>query len=378
MVPTCPWRKMHCKGQGGVNMNPNQVSRLVLRGFKSIRECDLELRELNILIGPNGAGKSNFIGFFRLIQQMLEGKLQIYVSKQGGPDALLHFGRKKTEKFIAELYFGNNGYKFVLEPTQDNRMMFAEENLWWNVSGDKSVGSGHFETNVESHKSGIKQFIIRAMKSWRVYHFHDTSESALVKQRHGINDNLYLRPDARNLAAFLYFLKDQHPSHYQRIIKIIRLVAPFFGDFLLRPQPNSNDQIELEWTEKGEDVPFKAHLLSDGTLRFICLATVLMQPEELQPETILIDEPELGLHPFAINLLASLLRSTSKKRQVIVSTQSTDLLNEFSSEDVIVADRTEGYTHLHRLDSNALKNWLNEYSLGELWQKNVLGGRPTR
>lgn len=359
-------------------MNPNQLSRIVLRGFKSIRECDLELKELNILIGPNGAGKSNFISFFRLIQQMLEGNLQLFVSKQGGPDALLHFGRKKTEQLSAELYFGNNGYKFALEPTQDNRMMFALESLWWNVSGDKSVGAGHFESNAESHKSAIKQYTIPAMKSWRVYHFHDTSESALVKQRHGINDNRYLRPDARNLAAFLYFLNDQYATHYHRIVKTVRLVAPFFGNFLLRPQPDSKDQIELEWTEKGEDVPFKAHLLSDGTLRFICLATVLMQPEELQPETILIDEPELGLHPFAINLLASLLRSTSKKRQVIVSTQSTDLLNEFSSEDVIVADRTEGFTHLHRLDSKALENWLNEYSLGELWQKNVLGGRPTR
>ena len=361
-------------------MNPNQLSRVVLCGFKSIRECDLELRELNILIGPNGAGKSNFIGFFQLIQQMLEGKLQLYVSKQGGPDALLHFGRKKTEQLSTELYFGNNGYKFVLEPTQDNRMMFAEENFWWDVSGDWFISSGHFETEVESTKgrTRIYNFTVPAIKSWRVYHFHDTSESALVKQRHGINDNLYLRPYARNLAAFLYLLKEQYPSHYTRIVKTIRLVAPFFGDFLLRPQPDSKDQIELEWTEKGEDVPFKAHLLSDGTLRFICLATVLLQPEELQPETILIDEPELGLHPFAINLLASLLRSASKKRQIIVSTQSTDLLNKFSPEDVIVADRTEGFTHLHRLDSDALKNWLNEYSLGELWHKNVLGGRPTR
>ncbi|MCD6009679.1 AAA family ATPase [Halomonas sp. IOP_31] len=361
-------------------MNPNQLSRIVLRGFKSIRECDLELRGLNVLIGPNGAGKSNFIGFFRLIQQMLEGNLQRFVSKQGGPDALLHFGRKKTEQVYAELYFGNNGYKFALEPTQDNRMMFAEENFWWNMKGDWTISSGHFETEVESQKrfTRIYDYTVPPMKSWRLYHFHDTSDSALVKQRHGINDNLYLRPDARNLAAFLYFLQDQHPSHYKRIVKTVRLVAPFFGDFLLRPQPDSKDQIELEWTEKGEDVPFKAHLLSDGTLRFICLTTVLMQPEELQPETILIDEPELGLHPFAINLLASLLRSTSKNKQVIVSTQSTDLLNEFSSEDVVVADRTEGYTHLHRLDPKALDAWLNEYSLGELWQKNVLGGRPTR
>ena len=361
-------------------MNQYQLSQIKLRGFKSIRECDVELKELNVLIGPNGAGKSNFIGFFRLIQQMLEGKLQLFVSKQGGPDALLHFGRKNTENLSAELYFGNNGYKIMLQPTLDNRMMFVEENFWWNLRGDWHIRSGHFESDVESQKSQtrIYKFTVPAMKSWRLYHFHDTSDSALVKQRHGINDNLYLRPDARNLAAFLSLLKDQYSLHYTRIVKTIRLVAPFFGDFLLRPQPDNKDQIELEWTEEGEDVPFKSHLLSDGTLRFICLATVLLQPEKFQPQTILIDEPELGLHPFAINLLASLMRSTSKARQIIVSTQSTDLLNEFSPDDVIVADRTEGVSHLHRLDSEALESWLNEYSLSELWQKNVLGGRPTR
>ena len=360
-------------------MNENQLSQIKLRGFKSIRECDLELEELNVLIGPNGAGKSNFINFFRLIQQMLEGNLQRYVSKQGGPDALLHFSRKNTENLSAELYFGLNGYKFILEPTQDNRMMFAQENFWWNAYGDWPISSGHFESEVESEKgrTQIYNYTVPVMKNWRVYHFHDTSESALVKQRHGINDNLYLRPDARNLAAFLSRVQLQHHTYYNRIVKTVRLVAPFFGDFILRPHPGREDQIELEWTEKGGDVPFKSHLLSDGTLRFICLATLLLQPKSLQPETILIDEPELGLHPFAIHLLASLLRSTSKKRQIIVSTQSTDFLNEFSSDDVIVADRTEGFTQLHRLDSKALASWLEEYSLGELWKKNILGGRPT-
>ncbi|WP_100550678.1 AAA family ATPase [Caedibacter taeniospiralis] len=359
-------------------MKCDQLSRIVLKGFKSIKQCDLELHELNVLIGPNGAGKSNFISFFKLLPQMLEGKLQLYVSKQGGPDAMLHFGRKVTERFSAELYFGNNGYKFMLEPTTDNRMMFASEDLWWNMRGDTSVGYGHFESQVESHKSLIKNYTLPVIKNWRAYHFHDTSDSALVKQPHGINDNAYLRPDARNLAAFLYHLKNHHLEYYQRIVKVVRLVAPFFGDFNLRPLPDAKDQIELEWVEKAQDIPFKASILSDGTLRFICLATVLLQPEEFKPCTILIDEPELGLHPYAIHLLAGLLRSASKTQQIIISTQSPDLLNEFEVEDVIVADRGEGVTNLHRLNRVELKAWLDEYTLGELWQKNILGGRPSK
>jgi predicted ATPase len=220
------------------------------------------------------------------------------------------------------------------------------------------------------------------MKSWQVYHFHDTSATAKVKQIQPINDNRYLRSDAQNLAAFLYLLQQQkrYSDRYQKIVKTIRLVAPFFGNFVLRPKVDNPDTIELEWTEQGSDIPFKAHHLSDGTLRFICLATVLLQPESFQPETILIDEPELGLHPYAIQVLAGLLRSASRSKQIIVSTQSVQLLNEFDPGDVIVSDRTDGSTMLHRLDAKQLDTWLEDYSLGELWQKNILGGRlpPSR
>lgn len=357
-----------------------QLSWILLRGYKSIHQCKLEMGSLNILIGANGAGKSNFIGFFKLIAQLLDQQLQRTVGRSGGPDAMLHYGRKTTPKMAAELYFGNNGYKFTLEPTTDNRMMFGHEALWWNLKGDWNPQSGHFETYVESQKGNgvIYNYVVPAMRNWRVYHFHDTSESARVKQIHGINDNNYLRENAANLAAFLYRLKQTHESYYQRIVKIIRLVAPFFGDFHLRPTPDNSDKIQLEWTEVHQDVPFKANELSDGTLRFICLATVLLQPEEFMPSAILIDEPELGLHPYAITVLGSLMKSASAQHQVIVSTQSVELVNEFEAEDLIVVDREQGASTFKRLDSDDLKEWLDEYSLGELWKKNLLGGRPGR
>jgi len=355
----------------------NQLSRIVLKGFKSIANCDLELSRVNILIGANGAGKSNFIGFFRMMGQLLEGNLQVFVSRQGGPDALLHFGRKTTEQLEFELYFGNNGYFATLEPTQNNRLMFTRESFWWNMSGEHEIGKGHFETEAfTGTRTRIDRYVLPAMQKWRVYHFHDTSDSAYIKQPQGINDNAYLRPDGRNLAAFLYLLRDSYPTSYQRIVKTIQLVAPFFGDFYLRPSPNNQEVIELEWFERGQDIPFKAHMLSDGTLRFICLATVFLQPEDFQPETILVDEPELGLHPYAITVLASLIRTTSK--QVIVSTQSVELLNEFEPSDVIVVDRKQGKSYLHRVNQQEMEAWLEDYSLGELWKKNILGGRPAR
>ena len=360
----------------GDSMNPKQISRIVIRGFKSIRECDLELGDLNVIIGANGAGKSNFISFFRMIQQMLEQKLQLFVTQQGGPDSILHFGRKTTRETSFKLFFGANVYSAVLHPTQDNRLTFEQEKLalpnqWQDASGH---AESHF--NVLAKTGGGLYSDFTVMRNWQVYHFHDTGETALVKQMHGLNVNDYLRPDGRNLAAFLYLLREKYNDHYQRIVKTIRLVAPFFDDFALRPNPNNENMIELEWRHKGEDVPFKAFMLSDGTLRFICLATVLLQPEKLQPETIIIDEPELGLHPFAVGIFAGMARSVSKNRQIILATQSPDLVNEFAPENIVVADRQDNATSFKRLDVAKLEGWLKEYSLGELWTKNLFGGGP--
>lgn len=358
----------------------NQLSRLVLKGYKSIASCDLPLGAVNVLIGANGAGKSNFIGFFKLIGRILDEQLQVYVGDVGGPDAVLHYGRKKTETLGAELYFGNNGYRFQLKATQDNRMMFAHEALWWNMKGEWHPAAGHFETRFKGGTGHdlIWSHTVPAMRSWRVYHFHDTSTSALVKQVHGVGDNEYLRDDARNLAAFLKRLKDHHTTHYQRIVKSIQLVAPFFGDFLFRPYAGKSDQIQLEWTEAGQDVPFKASALSDGTLRFMCLATVLLQPERFMPATLLIDEPELGLHPFAVTQLGAMMKSTAQRHQIIVSTQSVELVNEFDVEDLIVVDKKGEASDFSRPDPVALHEWLQDYSLGDLWKKNILGGRPQR
>ena len=254
--------------------------------------------------------------------------------------------------------------------------MFREEAF----CADKEIrNTGHFESIVGTNiTDGTEDSVCNAITNWRVYHFHDTSETAKVKQVSQINDNEYLRQDARNLAAFLLRLKQNHAAHYKKIVRTIQLVAPFFGNFHLRPTPHNAGQIELEWTEKGMDVPLKANALSDGTLRFICLATVLNQPEAFMPSTLLIDEPELGLHPYAITVLAALLKAGSENHQVIVSTQSVELVNEFEADDLVVVNRQKGETVFERTSEDKLKSWLEDYSLGEVWKKNLIGGRPSK
>ncbi len=367
------------------------IKKLTIEGFKSIRELrNFELRDLNVLIGANGAGKSNFIGFFRLLKELVEQRLQLALQiMEGGADACLYMGPKVTDQFAAQLYFGTGRYEFLLKPTVDNRFVFGDETAEFvesSIAHIQRFGSGHAEAKLKESKDepammgesyGAPHHVYKAISRWVVYHFHDTSNTAEVRRQRPLNDNEVLRANAENLAAFLYRIRETDPRGYRDIRDMVRLAAPFFDDFQLRPLPTNSNLIQLEWRQKDSDYPFLANQLSDGTLRFICLATALLQPQ--RPATILFDEPEIGLHPYALTLLGSLFKKTTGpggSNQIIISTQSAQLLNEFDPEDVIVVERHQGESTFRRLASADLSEWLEEYTLGELWQKNVLGGRP--
>ncbi|MFY9826902.1 MAG: AAA family ATPase [Thermoanaerobaculia bacterium] len=362
----------------------HRLDRIQIAGFKSIRDQTLDLRSLNVLIGANGAGKSNFIEVFRLLHEIVDQNLQLFVARSGGGDRLLHFGNKATVEMLFHLWFSKNAYRCRLVPAVGDALVFGEERIFFQLSGEDSLNaslgvhsdmrSGDRETMLLVEGEERNQSVVKAIQSWEVYHFQDTTFSARVKQTSDLDDNIMLRADAGNLAPFLYRLQETDPGTFRNISETVRLVAPFFGGFDLRPDRLNSDKIRLEWHEKGTDTYFDAHALSDGTLRFVSLATLLLQSEP--PTMILIDEPELGLHPYAIAVLADLLRAAADRTQVIVSTQSVTLVNQLSPEDVIVVDREGGESVFRRPSSADLENWLDGYSLGELWEKNVLGGRP--
>jgi predicted ATPase len=287
------------------------------------------------------------------------------------------------------LEFGANAYEFSLQPTADNRLIFGDERIQYvgtpGYSRDvnRSIGHGHSESKLKAQianntqNKAISEYIYDAVASWTLYHFHDTSGTAAMRRTCSVRDNQRLRPDAGNLAAFLHFLKEDNAQSYQLIVDTVKLAAPFFRDFKLRPKKQKDDEfVQIEWEQEGNDYPFHPSQLSDGTLRFIALATALLQPSP--PATVLIDEPELGLHPYAISMLADLIKSASDRTQVIISTQSPTLLDYFDPTEIIVVNRLEGGSTFQRLDSEALAGWMEEYSVGELWQKNVVQGGPTR
>ena len=367
-----------------MSLGPGQLSTVAISGFKSIKSCRLKLKNINVLIGSNGAGKSNFISAFTLLQSVIKKELQLY-TQQCGINSLFFNGRKETDEIYFEVYFGNNSYGFYLIPTDDNRIIFKKEFYGWDAGQEpvnSIVATAHSESRWEEGVSnGIDKYVRPILKKnmWRVYHFHDTSRTAKVKQEHSIANNRTLMFDATNLAAFLYRLKSHYSKSYNEIVETIRLIAPYFDDFLLEPQESNPELIVLKWHQKGCDDVFTASQFSDGTLRFICLTTLLLQPAELQPETIIVDEPELGLHPYAITMFAEMVKQVSAKKQIIISTQSVELLNEFDVDDVVVVNKdSDGSSTFSRLNEEELSIWLDDYSLGDLWQKNILGGRLSK
>ncbi|MCC8112971.1 MAG: AAA family ATPase [Bacteroidales bacterium] len=364
-----------------------KLARIEIKGFKSIGYepgVDLNLGDINLMLGANGAGKSNVLGFFNLLGQMMRGNLQKYVASHGGPNMLLHYGMKKTPEMTARLAFGNKdesqgdiSYFFSLSASQGSRLIIAKEGIGYNQEQKVIPLEGNFlelalSDNAKKEIYGIEDFL----KGLKAYQFNDSSMSGFLRQSSVVGSAQYLQKSGDNLASFLYFLKNSYPDSYKRIVEYVRMVVPRFKDFYLQPDGNL---VSLNWTDDSlNDYVLTAEQFSDGSIRFIALATLLLQPSQTMPPLLLIDEPELGLHPYAINVLSELIREASLKVQLLISTQSERLIDLFEPNDTVVVERDEltDSTATKRCDKSFLSDWLKEYTLSELWEKNVIGGRP--
>ena len=370
--------------------NTQRLNSIAIRGYRSIEDMHLELRPLNVLIGANGAGKSNLISFFKMMNEMMAGHLQRYVASTGHATSNLYFGPKVTSRIEADLEFRTTDgavdtYRLRLAHAARDSLIFVEESLTfqspeYDELKVKQLGEGHRETLIgdAAEQGDPTAGIFRELlQGCRVFHFHDTGPESRVRNSRYVGDSRWFLPDAGNLAPFLHRLHSENPGAYRRIVDTVRQVAPFFDDFALDPiGPGGNDVI-LNWRHREKsDLIFGPHQISDGTLRAICLFSLLMQPEDELPLLIVIDEPELGLHPYALSILASLCRSASAHVQILISTQSSTFVNHFDPEDIVVAEYDGRTSRFTRQNAEDLEAWLEEYSLGEIWEKNVIGGGP--
>lgn len=367
---------------------------LDLHGFKSIRSLpDFEFGDMTVLIGQNGAGKSNLLAFLRLLRWMVTppGELQINVARMGGAYAVLHYGARATPSLRARLAFviGQNEsatpaeYAFELTHAAGDTLVFSEE-FFTTATGGGGSRSGHREARIiqpprDLPPDAVAPFnrlgeeVAETLRGIGWYHFRDTSDTARIRQRWPVDDSLQLKEDGGNLAPFLHRLARERPAHYARITETLRQVIPQFADFVL---PSGDTTMLLQWRELESDVFFGPGQASDGMLRLMALVALLLQPAEDLPRVLVVDEPELGLHPSAIHLVAGLLLAASRHVQVLVATQSPALLDHFEPEQIVVVDRPGGESTFRRLDPIQLAAWLEDYTMAELWEKNVLGGKP--
>lgn len=367
------------------------LKQIRLRNWKSIADQSIDLKPLNVIIGANGSGKSNLISVFEMLNAMFahEPGFRNYVGQSGGADSILHFGKKKSPAAEMELTFdtdtGETKYLANWAAAAQDSLIFTDERAEFHGTNYtrpvvRHVGAGHSESQLEefaeSRNDKTCKTTLHLVRGCRLFHFHDTSANAPIRDASYIEANRFLYPDAGNLASMLYLFEKQHPTAFRRISSAAKQMIPAFHSFLLEPSRLNDKQILLKWFQAGADYEFGPHQVSDGSIRFLALATLFLQPPELMPLLIAIDEPELGLHPSALEVLAGMVKSAARHCQVILATQSSTLLDHFSADDVIVANTRNGASEFKRLSDAELESWLEEYSLGEVWEKNVVGGGP--
>lgn len=366
-----------------------KLRKVILKGFKSIafdQPLEMEFGNVTVLLGANGAGKSNIVSFFKMLSFMMTRKLQAFIAQSGTSQRFLHYGIKKTPTLSAEIRFENekgnyDTYRFSLAHAVPDRFIVNFEEIEYcnkeqNVSIHKAVLTSTFnETalNSESNKNDIK-FLWHLVSGCKVYQFSDSSISSPMRQAATVESAHYLQAEANNLSSFLYYLKNNYKESYNRIVDYTKSVIPQFQDFYLEPEGN---YITLKWIDNSaNDYVFSADQLSDGSIRFIALATLLLQPQETIPNVILIDEPELGLHPYAIEQLVEMIKDASMRAQVVVASQSPALLDGFDLDEIIIIEHNGDSSVARKVDSSEYEEWLKQYLPSELWNKNVLGGRP--
>jgi len=375
--------------------NPAAIESVHIRGFRSLADVQLvDLPKATVLIGANGSGKSNIIRFFEMVSWMLRSRrLGEFVERNGGGDDQLFGGSRITSRIEAEISLradrGRNDYRFTLAYAHPDRFFFAKEAFRFSDAARDTeapwqyLDSGHREAQiVEASQSAeypgantqTARVITRLLRSCAVYQFHDTSDDSNFNKLWDVADNEQLRSHGGNLAAVLHRLEQEDFRRYEYICKQIGRILPGFDRFDIAERYG---KVRLRWRPKWGDKTIGAHLTSDGSLRFFALATLLNLPPEMLPDVILLDEPELGLHPSAVDLVGGMINGLSAERQIIVATQSPLLVDTFELDEIFTLDLEKGQTHINRLDPEQYRIWLDDdFTAGTLWKQSFFGGQP--
>jgi predicted ATPase len=384
--------------------------KLHIDGFRRLYEIDLKLKPLNVVIGANGSGKTSLLDVFLLLAASASGKLKETMSDLGGIGANitnLMAARGENERFVSfDLEMGVSGYKPI-----EYGLAIVPVGVGYRISGErlnqwrdnKSEPFTHIHANdgfVRYFEPKTKKGFVRPnwdydqaesalsqvpkmfqepeefrnrLASSTHYHVLDVSSRAPIRLPQQMRDAQLPGHDGEDLVSCLYTLRETDPDRFETIEATLRAGFPDFER--LNFPPVAAGTLAMTWKDKTSKNPFFMHQLSEGTLRFLWLATLLQSPG--LTAVTMIDEPEVSLHPELLSLLADLLREASARTQLIVATHADRLIRFLKpSEVVTISMNDEGAAEATRADELDLEKWLQEYTFDEVWRMGRMGARP--
>lgn len=383
-----------------------KLTQLIIQNYRSLADCTLPLRDLAVIIGPNGAGKTALLEVFQLLKRGSQQELAKFLETQGGFHAVLN--HREGDSISIELSIDAESeesdspihYQFELKG-RPLGYTIASERLEWQTDRNASapfryIDAGHGEVRYADPASpesttpvwgydplelalaqapqvnGEVDALRRTLSQTELYGALDVSPRGIIRLPQSLTPTTLPGPNGDNLFSALYNLRASHRDVYDRIIDLLH---QGFADFdgVEFPVVGAG-QVTLAWYERGDSQPFYPNQLSEGTLRFLWISTLLLSPE--LPGRLLLDEPEISLHPELLKLLAALLQDASARSAIVVATHSPDLIRWLEPEEVLVADKEDGATRFTWADQMNLDEWLDEYTLRDLWLMGNLGGRP--
>ena len=338
-----------------------RIQNLTVRNFRSLVDVDIPLHPLNVVIGPNGSGKTALIEVLLLLQRDSRRELTEFFDERGGFQAVLsqRSGRAGSTRLEVQAEIVNGGPDGG--PDDNGRSVY--------VLAVQGVGYV-YQAAKESYRAApsVQEFFAGA----NYYQFIDVTPRSSVRLPQSLTPASTPGAQGESLYSALYNLRINDLDLYDRLLGIVAQAFPGFKQFEF-PVVGAG-QVTLTWYDKCCTQPFYPNQLSEGTLRFLWLLTLLFTAP--RASLLLIDEPETSLHPELLRILAALLQEAALETQIVVATHSSDLISWLQPEEVLIADKEDGQTRFTWADTLNLQSWLAEYSLRDLWLMGHLGGRP--
>ncbi len=381
----------------------SKINRIKIGGFRRLREIDLPVRPFMVLIGANGVGKTSFLDAFSLLSASASGNLNSMLSQLGGIANLLTRGKSEEFSFLVdmevpghqpleyELYLSPKGHSYSIskEILSQQRESYSQpfkhidssdgDIRYYEIMENRLVRPDWEHNPLETSLSQVPKMFRQPEELRRIlattthYHVLDVGPRAPVKLPQPMKPATLPGADGEDLVPYLYYLREGDKDRFDAILDSLRTAFPDFEE--LNFPPVAAGVLAMTWKDKKIPTkPIFLNELSEGTLRFLWLVSLLQSPS-LSTITM-IDEPEVSLHPELLSLLADLMREASNRTQLIVATHSDRFIRFLRPEEVVVMDiDDDGGTTATWADSLDLERWLAEYSLDEVWRMGRMGGR---